>query len=282
MATCSSRTLKEGLLTLQRLRVGQRDVGHPHAVDDHEVRLGSGVGRHRLQLARVDDANAAALHLLEEHAALDRPHEHDDLDRPDVGAGADHVHGDGDARLEAVAERLDQVARLGSGHLVGDLLAEVVAAAELVADDLDDVLGMAVVLGEDQRLRHLPPARKDVGEEAVTEPADDGTDLVARHHAAVELGGGVGDVVVRPFPAPLPRLPVPVLDHRVGRRLDGGALAGDPRPDVVDLEVDVDAVGDRALVVVLLPDPVAICTSERGWLRSSDRSTFCTASTCTG
>ena len=105
---------RDCLLALQRLRVGERDLGHPDAVDDDEMGLGPGVGRDRLQLVRVDDADAAALHLLEEHATLDGPHEHDDLDRLDVGAGADHVHGHGDARLEAVAERLDEVARLAA------------------------------------------------------------------------------------------------------------------------------------------------------------------------
>ena len=59
----------------------------------------------------VDDAHAAALHLLEEGAALHRAHEHHDLHRLDVGAGGDHVHGDGDARVVAVAEGGDQVAR---------------------------------------------------------------------------------------------------------------------------------------------------------------------------
>ena len=231
--------------------------------------LGPGVGRDRPQLARVDDPDPAALHLLEEDAAPDRPQEQDDLDRLDVGAGADHVHRDGDARLEAVAERLDEVARLRAGHLAGDLLAEGVAAAELVADDLDDVLGVAVVLGEDQRLGDFRPARKEVGEEPVAERADDGADLVAGDDAAVELAGVVGDVVVGPFPAAPARLPVAVLDHRVGRRLDGGALAGDPGADVVDLEVDVDAVGDRAPVVVLhhqvlVEEPEGLLRRRRG------------------
>ena len=102
-----------------------------------------------------------------------------------------------------------------------------------------------------------------------TERPDDGTDLVARDHAAVELGGIVGDVLVRPFPAPLARLPVAVLDHRFGVRRDGGTLTGDPRPDVVDLEVDVDAVGDRALVVVLhdqvlVEEPEGLLGGRRG------------------
>jgi hypothetical protein len=38
-----------------------------------------------LQVGRVDDAHAPALHLLEESAALHRAHEHYDLQRLDVG-----------------------------------------------------------------------------------------------------------------------------------------------------------------------------------------------------
>ena len=57
----------------------------------------------------VDHADAPALHLLEEVPALDRPHEHHDFERLDVGAGGDHVHGDDDARVVAVAERREQV-----------------------------------------------------------------------------------------------------------------------------------------------------------------------------
>ena len=60
-----------------------------------------------------------------------------------------------------------------AGDLVGDLLAEGVAPPELVADDPDDVLGVAVVLGEDQGLRDLLAAREDLRGEAVTEGADD-------------------------------------------------------------------------------------------------------------
>ncbi len=67
--------------------------------------LAVGVGRDGLQLVRVDDAHAAALHLLEAaRATCTAAHEHHDLDRLDVGAGGDHVHGDGDARVVAVAE----------------------------------------------------------------------------------------------------------------------------------------------------------------------------------
>src|SRR5581483_11042858 len=47
---------------------------------------------------------------------------------------------------------------------VGDLLHELVALAEHLAGDPHDVVGMAVVLGVDQRLRHLAaPGKISVG-----------------------------------------------------------------------------------------------------------------------
>ena len=67
---------------------------------------------------------------------------------------------------------------------------------------LDDVLGVAVVLGEDQRLRHLGrgPGKISV-QQLVAERADDGADLVGRDDVAVELVGVVVEVVVELLPA---------------------------------------------------------------------------------
>ena len=166
-----------------------------------------GVGRDRLEVGGVDDAHATALHLLEEVAALDRAHEHDDFQRLDVGAGGDHVDGDDDARVVGVAELLQQILGLLAGGAVGHLPAEVVPLAELLPHDLHDVVGVVVVLGEDQRLRHLGAAGEDLGEELLLEGADDGADLVGRDHVAVERAGVVGQVVVELLPALGPRQP---------------------------------------------------------------------------
>ena len=160
------------LLPFERLGVVGLDVSHPNTVHDDEVGLRVGVWGDGFQLVRVDDPDASTLHLLEEDAALHGPHEHDNLNGPDVRPGGDHVHGDRDTRLEAVAERLNEVSRVRGRHLVGDLLTEGVAPTELVAHDSDDVLGVTVVLGEDQGFRHLSATGEDVREEAVAEGAD--------------------------------------------------------------------------------------------------------------
>ena len=168
--------------------------------------------------------------------------------RLDVGAGGDHVHGDGDARDVAVAELGDEVFGLFAGGAVGDLLGEVVALAELFADDLDDVFGVGVVLGEDERLRHFGAAGKDLGKELVPEGADDGADLVRGDDVAVELVGVIVKIFVQLLPAHGARRPVALVHVVAG--IDLGAAFGDLGLDAVDVVVDVDAVGDRLLVAV--------------------------------
>ena len=142
-------------------------------------------------------------HLLEQDAGLDLPHEKQDLQRLDVGASGDHVHRDSDARVVRVAEAGDQVFGRVAGGAVGDLLAEVVPLAELLAQDAHDVLGVAVVLGEDQRLGHFGAPGEDLGEEPVPEGPDDGADLPFRRQPPGRAGVGV---VVQVFVQLLPAL----------------------------------------------------------------------------
>ena len=96
--------------------------------------------------------------------------------------------------------------------LVGDLLGEVRAAAELLADDPQDVLGVRLVLAEEDRLRHLRAAGEDLGQDLVAEGADDRPDLVGGDDGAVELGLVVGDLVFELLVGLLARQPVADLD----------------------------------------------------------------------
>ena len=178
---------RDGRLAVERHGVDQVGLGDADGVDDHEPVLRRRVGGDGWKVVRLDHADAAALHLLEVGAALDRAHEEHALERLHVGAGGDHVHGHRDPRVVRVAERGDQLVGLPAGRLVGDLGGEVVALAEHLADDLDDVVGVRVVLGEDQRLRHLGAAGEDLGEEPVAEGLEHGADLVLGDDGAVEL-----------------------------------------------------------------------------------------------
>ena len=84
--------------------VGLVLLADAHGVHDDEAFLGPGAGGDDSQLVGRDDADAAPFHLLEEAGGLHIAQEEDALDGLHVGAGGDHVHGDGDARVEAVAE----------------------------------------------------------------------------------------------------------------------------------------------------------------------------------
>jgi hypothetical protein len=55
---------------------------------------------------------------------------------------------------------------------------------------------MGIILGKDQRLRHFPPAREQINEQAVFEGLQDRADLVRCNDCAVELLGVVGKVLV--------------------------------------------------------------------------------------
>ena len=230
---------------------GLQRGGHADRVHDHVVGLGGGGGGgHLPEIVMVEGAGAAPLHLLEVDAASYVAHEDEAFERLHVGAGGDHVHRDGDARIVVVAE-------LGQHRLgvflgaVGDLLAELVALAELLAHGLNDVVGVAVALGEDQRLGDFAAARKDLLL-PVAEGADHGADLIRVHDRAVELLGAVEVVVVLEQPSLPARQEIALLDLPAG-----GDPAAALRPfgvDDVDFVADVDAVGDGLLVGILADD----------------------------
>ena len=100
----------------------QCGFGDTDSVDEHEVIFGGGIGCDDAQVVVVDDAHAAAFHLLEEVAAPDHTHKHDAFDWFDVSACRDHVYGDRDTGVVTSAERLEQLVWFvtGVGGLVGE------------------------------------------------------------------------------------------------------------------------------------------------------------------
>ena len=145
----------DGGLFLQRTGIGLVALAHAHGVHDDEVGFGPRIrAADGLQIGGREHARAAAFHLLEIDAAADVAQEKKAFERLDVRAGGDHVHGHGDAKLRRGAEFLDErfgffvgLPVSGCVGLVGDLLGEVIALAEHFAADMDDVLGVGVVLG---------------------------------------------------------------------------------------------------------------------------------------
>ena len=108
---------------------------------------------------------------------------------------------------------------------------------------------MRVVLGEDQCLGHGRAAGEDLGEQSVAERLQHGADLIGGGDGAVELAGGVVEILVQRL-VPLGS-GAPVDLRHDGAGLDRRTLLADLRPDPVDVEVDVDVVRHRLRVGVL-------------------------------
>ena len=211
--------------------------------------LAGASGGNRVEVRGSDDADAAALHLLEEVAAAHVAHKEHHLHRLDVGAGGDHVHRDHDAGVEAVAELVNQYLRGSAGGAVGDLLAEVVALGELLPNDVDDIVRVAVVLGEDDGLGHVFAAWENLGVDAVAESLNDRADLVHRDHGPVKLTWGIGQIILQLLPADLAGEAVAPV-HLVSR-FDDAPVTGYLRLNAIDVVVDVDPVNHCLPVVVL-------------------------------
>jgi hypothetical protein len=169
-------------------------LGDADRVDDDEAGLGGGVRGDGLEVGRGDGAGAAALHLLEVLRRADVAHEEDAFEGFDVGAGGDHVDGHGDPQSGGGAEGLEVA--LGVLRGIRDLGGEVVALAEDLTDGGDDLLGVGVVLGEDQRLGDGGAAGEDLGEEPVAEGLEDEADLGLGGDGPVELLVGVLQVLL--------------------------------------------------------------------------------------
>ena len=92
----------------------------------------------------------------------------------------------------------EQVIGLLPGSFRRDLLAEVIPLAEFFADDADDVVGVEISLGEDERFGDFGAAREDF-RQLLFERADDEPDLVLGDDVAIELVGDIGEVVVEFF-----------------------------------------------------------------------------------
>ena len=74
---------------------------------------------------------------------------------------------------------------------------------------MHDVVGVAVVLGEDDGLGHVLPAREYLRGHPVAKGLDDGANLILGNHVAVKLAGGIGQFLLQLLPADLPSSAVP-------------------------------------------------------------------------
>ena len=253
------RILSSGYRRLAIQGFGGRFVrlAHAHGIDDDEMGLLFGVGRDALQVVGLDDPATSALHLLEIRRRVDVPHEQQAFQRLYIGAGGDHIDRHGNAWVVGIAELVQQVVGLLAGRFRGDLLAEVVAPAKLLPNDLHDVVGMEVGLGEDQRFGDFGAAREDFGKQAVTEGADDQPDLIHRHHVPVKIVGRIGQVVIEFLEFPLAGSPIPMRNELARLPSEHSPILRHAGFDPIHVVADVDAIDDRLFVAVVL-DEVAV------------------------
>ena len=117
---------------------------------------------------------------------------------------------------------------------------------------MDDVVGVAVGLGKNQRFGGFLAGRENLRFNRCFHGLDDLPDLAGVDHRAVKLLAGVGRVFFGFLPALLARLAVAVINPLPG--LEFRAFLGDVGFDQEHVVADVDAVNHRLLVAVLGDD----------------------------
>src|SRR5207245_6161354 len=166
----------------------------------------------------------------------------------DIGASRDHVNSDCNTRIEAVAEVLDQVFGIAPGGQVSNLLTEVVTLPELLAENADDVFGMAIVFGKDQGLRDFAAARENLNEEAFLESASDQANLILRHNRPVEFLGAVFKILVGLLPSHFAGSALALAHKNFRSGLDFRALFCDLGADPINIDRHVHLLSNSFFV----------------------------------
>ena len=162
-----------------------------------------------MQIVFVERSSSASFHLFKVIFTADVAHENQTFNRFDVCAGGDHIHRNGNAGIEIVSECAQNSG--GIAGSTGDFLTKLVAFAEFLPDNLNDIVSVAVRFGEDERFWGFPAVGKQDGE-IFSERSDNGANLAGVDHVPIHGGGVIGKVVVHLFPAFGASEPVSILD----------------------------------------------------------------------
>ena len=158
---------------------------------------GSGIGRDFLQTFFIKGACATPFHLLKIIATFDISHKQQTLKRTHVGACGYHIHGDGNSGVITVAKVgeqgfggfavFDDIAigiKLVILGFIGDFFAKLIALAKLFSHDMDNIIGVAVIFGKNQRLWHVFTIGKN-HRQTVFKGADNGANLAGIDHVII-------------------------------------------------------------------------------------------------
>ena len=195
-----------------------------------------------MQIVLAERAGTAALHLFKIVFAAHVAHKDQAFNGLHVGACGDHIYGHGNAGIIVVAERAEYGFRLVC--LTGDLFAKLVAFAEFLTHDLDNIIRVAVRFGKNQCLRHFPAMREQLRKQILFERTDHGADLTGVDHVAVQPGRCIIEIFVHLLPAFGAGQTVAVFDLLLH---DVRAVFGDFGFNEEHVLADIDAVDDGLL-----------------------------------
>ena len=102
----------------------------------------------------MNGAGSAPFHLLEIVDAAHIAHEEQHFERLHVGSGGDHIDRDGDARIVGITKTTQNGLGIFLGF-IGHLFTKLVPFIKLLANDFDDVVGMAIGFGKHECFRHF-------------------------------------------------------------------------------------------------------------------------------
>src|SRR5215204_5233633 len=113
---------------------------------------------------------------------------------------------------------------------------------------MNDVLGVGIVLGEDERFGHQRAAGEQLGLHHIAIGAQDGANLIGHDDRAIEVFRRVIEIVGQDFLAGFARGFAAMIYQKTFIHLPAGI--GDLGFDAVNVIADIDAIGHGALVVV--------------------------------
>ena len=213
-----------------------------------------------MQAFFIKRACAAPFHLLEIVAAFDIAHKQQAFEWADIRSCGNHIDGNGDARVVAVAEIRQDGFRFFAllndftvfTHnivfgFVSDFFAKFVALPELFPHHFDDVVGVAVVFGKNQGFGYFLTIWEHYGQ-MVAERTDNGADLAWIDNISIKLFGSIVFIAILLLPAFTACGAFAVFDQLFS--FEFAAIKADFGIDQIDFIAYVYAIGNGLLVAV--------------------------------
>ena len=240
----------DGRLPLQSTGIGLLGLGNAHSIhDDKVVFILCCRGSDLLQIVLAESPGASAFHLLKIVLAAYIAHENQALDRFHIGTSCNHIYSNSNSWIVVIPEGTQDGFRIFRS--ISNLFAELVALTKFLADDLNNIICVAVGFGKDQSLGYfLTPGEKGCIE-SILKRTDNGADLTGVHNVPVKLRGTIVHIFIQLRPSFFPGKAVAVFHHLLE---NGAALLAYFRFDQEDILAHIDTVDDSLLSGVFADD----------------------------